>query len=95
MKIEMTLDEFLEFHNNTHVSITVGSKIILNDIAYDVITVEESGLHFRYPHFSQLTIGITKHKPKSQQELAAEDAVKKAEIALKAAQDVLKQVKEK
>lgn len=38
---------------------------------------------------------VDNYKKRSPQELAAEDAVKKAEIALKAAQDVLKQVKEK
>lgn len=94
MIIELSDDELLQLFGKD----VTGSKFIkLNSVdfkleGYDCWT--DSTTHFGYRVVYRLYLQQTVVKPKSPQEIAAEEAVQKAESALKAAKDVLNKVKE-
>lgn len=92
MKIEMSLAEMFSVFGNLENEGEFRNLINMNGQNFFI----KNYYSYSDLYGTRVDIELTQVvKPKSPQELAAEDAVKKAEIALKAAQDVLKQVKEK
>lgn len=98
MIIELSEDELLQLFGKDVKSLT-GSKLIkLNSVDFKLEGCDcwtDSTTRFGYRVVYRLYLQQIFVKPKSPQEVAAEEAVQKAESALKAAKEVLKTVKEK
>lgn len=96
MKIEMTENEMLKVFGNLGKAETFKNPIDLNGHKFMLTN------YYSYPSLGYEFVGrwvtlemVRLVDIKSPQQIAAEEAVQKAESALKAAKDVLKTVKEK
>lgn len=94
MKIEMTESEMLRTFGNLCDPCAFKLPLKINDETY--LNVNLNRIFGEYFNDVKITLEMVRAaKIKSPQELAAEEAVQKAESALKAAKEVLDKVKEK
>lgn len=93
MKIEMNEKEMLSVFGNIESGEDFKNLVNINGQNF---TISEYVSYPVWPGIKYITMELNQvAKPKSPQELSAEESVKKAEEALRAAKEVLNKVKEK
>ena len=95
MKIELTELEYLEMFGDNKGKKIHERDFVINGETYVAYDWKSSFWNHFPPDMRIVEMTLFRKPYKSPQEIAAEEAVEKAESALKAAKDVIKTVKEK
>lgn len=100
MKIEMSLTEIRNTFGFGNLNDLAVPSLVVNGVKYYVWEYTEETVQNGYYNHPARVYTLILHdyeppKPKSKEEIAAEEAVKKAEESLKAAMKTLEKIKEK